>query len=159
MKLFYWLISIFSVSGKESGIVRHWWVVRDIAVDPQWNLWQPIDLDRFGFYVKIYFQFSHIFSLERKQHKKIRGILQNFNSWMIKLTKKVPNEVKCCKIAQLFFRVRFSSWEENLRGLREKLKHKIRNIASCLAVMALSNGVIRMTNAYLNSCKSHAPPR
>jgi len=31
-------------------------------------------------------------------------------------------------------------------------------IASCLAVMALSNGVIRMTNAYLNSCKSHAPP-
>ena len=31
-------------------------------------------------------------------------------------------------------------------------------IASCLAVMALSNGVIRMTSAYLNSCKSHAPP-
>ena len=32
-------------------------------------------------------------------------------------------------------------------------------ISSCLAVMALSNGVIRATNAYLNSCKSHAPPR
>ena len=31
-------------------------------------------------------------------------------------------------------------------------------IASCLAVMALSNGVIRLTSAYLNSCKSHAPP-
>jgi hypothetical protein len=31
-------------------------------------------------------------------------------------------------------------------------------IASCLAVMALANGIIRLTNAYLDSCKSHAPP-
>ena len=31
-------------------------------------------------------------------------------------------------------------------------------IASCLAVMALANGVIRLTNIYLNSCKSHSPP-
>ena len=31
-------------------------------------------------------------------------------------------------------------------------------IASCLAVMAFSNGVIRLANYYLDSCKPHAPP-
>ena len=73
LKLLYWLISHFSVSGKESGIVRHWWVVRDIAVDPQWNLWQPVDLDRFGFCVSNFL-----------------SILSDFLSWE-KATQKNPS--------------------------------------------------------------------
>lgn len=31
-------------------------------------------------------------------------------------------------------------------------------IASCLAVMFSANAIITITNAYLDSCKSHAPP-
>ena len=67
----------------------------------------------------IFSQFFHIFSHERHWHKKSWAILQNFNSWMIKLTKfaKLPS-VKWCfcitvkklfqglkffKIAQLFY--------------------------------------------------------
>ena len=30
--------------------------------------------------------------------------------------------------------------------------------ASCLAVMTLTNCIIKLVIAYLNSCKSHAPP-
>ena len=31
-------------------------------------------------------------------------------------------------------------------------------LASCLAVMALTNGVLKLVLLYLASCKSHAPP-
>ena len=31
-------------------------------------------------------------------------------------------------------------------------------LATCLSVMALTNGIIRLVMLYLESCKSHAPP-
>ena len=31
-------------------------------------------------------------------------------------------------------------------------------LATCLSVMALTNGIIRLVLLYLESCKSHAPP-
>ena len=95
LKLLYWLISHFSVSGKESGIVRHWWVVRDIAVDPQWNLWQPVDLDRFGFSVSNFLSIlSDFLSWEEATHKNPSNFakLQFLNN---NIDQKMPNVFFC----------------------------------------------------------------
>ena len=93
------------------------------------------------FVLKIFSQSSHIFSHKRNWHNnKIQKLnnLHNFNSWMT-ITPILPSDkwlflykFTSFSIAQLLAVVIFVSVSlirENLRGLRENLKHKIRTQA------------------------------
>ena len=95
------------------------------------------------------FRFSLIslrFSLKREtDRQKSWAILQNFNSWMIKVTKtpillncQVPNVYFCISLQDIYncsafsstYFCQFLSWEEIWEGLRETLRHKIRTSAA-----------------------------
>ena len=96
----------------------------DVTVPLGWN-----------FVFSISSQSSQVFAHERNWHKEDKSQklsnFQNFNSWTIKLTNcKVPKDYLKLLSFWHYFLCQFLSWEKNLRGLRENLKHKIRPLVT-----------------------------